>query len=337
MPRKGSKPWYRKSRDMWMATIDGVQIALNVRGEGNCDDAVQALTALLEAAKAKGVKPTEVRSPTAGAAVAHYLAQIRDRVKPVTFTSYAWFLGQFAEAVGPETAIASLTSAAVEKTASRSKWSSSTRHGYLGAVGVFLRSAGYPLRLRRPPKESRGADAVWTDGEWLMMYGAARGDFKPLLVVLKETGCRPAEAAGLTCESVDWENRCCRLKTHKTAGKGKPRIVHFAEPVMDVLLAQRRQYGTGHLFLNEESRPFTGLSLSRRCELCRERAGVARPITLYGLRHWYCTRALSKGASSATVAALVGNSEAMIAKHYGHLTLEAQMLKELAERVSKAG
>jgi integrase len=337
MPRKGVHPWYRKARDMWFATVNGVQICLEVKGEENAEAAAAALKALIAAAEAKGVEPKEIRSPTIEKAVAHYLAQIRSRVKLVTFTSYEWFLGQFAEAVGPETALAALTAHTVEATADRAQWSSSTRNGYLGAVGTFLRDAGHPLRLRRPPKESRGADAVWTETEWLLMCGAARGDFRPLMLVLRETGCRPSEAAGLTVENVDWANRSARLKCHKTAGKGKARVMHFSDAVMAVLAEQRMQYSAGHLFLNEESRPFTGQSLSRRCELCRERAGVKRPITLYGLRHSYCTKALAQGLSNAQVAALVGNTEAMIAKHYSHIDADAQLLKELAEKISRAG
>jgi hypothetical protein len=37
------------------------------------------------------------------------------------------------------------------------------------------------------------------------------------------------------------------------------------------------------------------------------------------------------------VAALVGNSEAMIQKHYAHIDADAKLLKELADRVAKAG
>lgn len=336
MPRRGTTPWYRKGRDMWYVTINGVQIALEVKGEENVEAAKAAMVALLATAAAKGVSPSEVQSPTVGNAVAHYLALIKSRVKPVTFTSYAWFLGQFSDAVGPETALASLSKAQVEKTAEGRGWSSSTRNGYLGAVGTLLRECGHPLKLRRPPKESRGADAVWSEREWLLMCGAARGDFRPILIVLRETGARPSEAAGLTVEGIDWPNRCARLKVHKTAGKGKPRILHFSEVAFDVLSKQKSQYGTGHLFLNEESRPFTGLSLSRRTELCRQRAGIERPLHLYGLRHTYATKALREGLSSAQVAALIGNTEAMIVKHYGHLTSDAVLLKELAEKVSKA-
>jgi integrase len=332
MPRRGSAPWYRRGRDMWFVTVNGVQIALDVRGEENGIAAAEAVKELLLAARAK--EEAAAALPLAEA-VAHFLAQIRSRVKPSTYTGYKWFLGQFEAAAGGATPLPALTARNVEDTA-RAKWSSSTRHDYLGAVATFLRAAGHPLSLTRPPKESRGAEAVWTEAEWLLMLGAARGDFRPLLVVLRETGCRPAAAAGLTVEGIDWHNRSARLKSHKTAGKGKLRVLHFSEAVWPVLEEQRRRYAAGHLFLNEESRPFTGLSVSRRLALCRERAGVTRPITAYGLRHWYCTRALAQGASNAQVAALVGNSEAMIAKHYAHLDADARLLKELAERVSAA-
>lgn len=335
MPRpRGSTPWFRKDRKMWFATIDGKQISLNISDPADTSGAADALHKLL-AARIQSVPSAPPL--TVGEAVTVYLARAKERVKPSTYTGYAWFLGQFADWFGADVPLSGVTADRVERSARREKWSSSTRHDYIGAVGVLLKDSGCPMRLRRPPKESRGADAVWTEPEWLLMCGAARGDFRPLLTVLRETGCRPAEAAGLTCEGVDWGNRSCRLKIHKTAGKGKVRVLHFSDAAMGVLLEQRRQYAQGHLFLNEESAPFTGLSLSRRCALCRERAGVKRPITLYGLRHTYATKALALGASNAQVAALVGNSEAMITKHYAHIDADAKLLKELAERVSKAG
>ncbi len=340
MSRRDPTPWYRKSRNMWFVTIDGVQVALNVSGPNSKQEAQDALAALFAAAKGAAAK--SAGSPaqpalTLESAVAQFLAQNATRIKPTTLHGYRWFLGQFLDHFGKNCLIGTLTAHQIEKSANRPKWSQSTKHDYLGTVGTFLRGAGYELRLRRPPKESRGADAVWTENEWYMIYGAARGDFKPLLTVLRETGCRPAEAAGLTVESVDWERRHCRLKQHKNSGKGKARVLVFPEALVAVLEDQRRARHRGHLFLNDDGRPFTGLSISRRLALARERAGVKRPVTAYGLRHSFCTRALATGASNAQVAALVGNSEAMIAKHYSHIDADAQLLKLLAERINRAG
>jgi integrase len=269
--------------------------------------------------------------------VTAFIERARERVKPDTLRVYEWMLGQLVNALGGATPLDKLTAERVEGSARKKKWSSSTRHDYLGAVGVFLRDAGHPLRLRRPPKESRGATAVWTDEEFLMMLGAARGDFKPLLVLLKETGCRPSEACTLTVENVDWERRLAILKEHKNAGKGKARIIHFSEAAFAVLAEQRRQYQKGALFLNEDGDPFRSITITHRIASCRDRAGVKRPLHAYGLRHSYICKALKCNLSADAVAALVGNSAQIIRSNYSHIGQDAAFLKELVDKVAKAG
>src|SRR6185436_18257371 len=99
----------------------------------------------------------------------------------------------------------------IEDWANRPAWSNSYRAGCLGAVSTFLRWAKFPLELRRPPKESRGADAVISEEQFAVVLresrvSSAATDFPELLTVLRETGARPGEVAGLTVESVDWPN-----------------------------------------------------------------------------------------------------------------------------------
>lgn len=190
------------------------------------------------------------------------------------------------------------------------------------------------LKLKRPPKESRGAGAVWTEAEFWQVYGAANGDFKPLLMVLRETGARPSEVTGLTVESVSWAQACAVLLEHKNAHRGKRRVLHFTAPAMAALTQQRDRYEYGHLFRQENNRPFVTHNLVYRMIHARDRAGVSRPLTLYGLRHTFITRALERGLTGDQVAALVGNSPAMIHKHYGHLTANHAAMAGLMARAS---
>jgi integrase len=100
---------------------------------------------------------------------------------------------------------------------------------------------------------------------------------------------------------------------------------------------QRELHREGHLFRQDDGGPFTAGSLTRRMILCRERAGVSRPVTLYGLRHGFICRALEGGASSEQVAALVGNSPQVITSNYNHISQNAAFMRDLAERVKKTG
>ena len=64
---------------------------------------------------------------------------------------------------------------------------------------------------------------------------------------------------------------------------------------------------------------------------------MTRRVTLYGMRHGWATKALEGGASSEQVAAALGNSPAMVARHYSHLTASNAVLKELMEQVARTG
>ena len=322
MPRN-ARPWYRKSRRMWFLTVNGSQIPLEITDPQDLAGAQAAAQKYL----------TRGPGPGLAEAVAQFRARIDRRVKPETARVYHWLLKVLSDAFG-DVPLHSLTAHAVERSADRATWSTSTRHDYLGAVGTFLREMGHPLKLRRPPQTSRGVEAVWTEREFWQVYGAARGDLKPLLLVLKDTGARPAEVAGLTVEGVDWAQSYAILRDHKNASKGKSRTLFFADGLMAILREQKRQYERGHLFRAENDAPFKSNTLHVRVRRAVERAGITRPLTLYGLRHWYITRALSKGFSGDQVAALVGNSPQVIHKHYSHVGRDAALMAEMAARVA---
>lgn len=332
-----SAPWFRKSRMQFFGTVGGKQVPLGVTNPNDLDAAITALQRLRQqhaAPPPAAASPPPVPVLTLGAAIAAFMERTGRRVKQHTLLGYRQFLDRLTEAIPKDTPVHSLTADRVERVCDRPTWSSSTRHDAIGVYGVLLRDAGHPLKLRRPPKESRGPDAIWTEQEYWQVYGAALGDFKPLLTVLKDTGCRPSEAASLTVENVDWSHSLCRLKQHKNAGKGKARVIHFPAGVLAVLQIQREKYATGALFRQDDGRPFRGQTICYRVIHARERAGVSRAVTAYGLRHWYCTRALEGGASNEQVAALVGNSAAMVERHYGHLAANAKLMAELASRIA---
>ena len=140
MPRRAG-PWYRMSRSMWYLTHDGQQIPLGISDPNDL-------------AGAQAAAATYSAGPTLETAVAQFLARIRGRVKDETVRGYRWFLLQFCQQMGEQTPLRSLAPHAVERSAQISRWSQSTRHSYLGAVGTFLREMGHPLKLRRPPQTS---------------------------------------------------------------------------------------------------------------------------------------------------------------------------------------
>lgn len=333
MPRV-ARPWHRKGRDSWMVTYKGRVVNLGIQGAENEQAAIEAYRKLL----AEGL-PDETIRP-AGLAVDHYLSTLTE-VAPVTRVVYRTHLNAFLKAVGRDGNLARLNAESVEKTAKGRNWSPSTVNSYLGTVGVFLKSSGIVLDrpLKRPPKESRGASSLWSEEEYWRIVGACRGDFRGIVQVLYATGARPSEIAELTVEAVNWSIGCAALNKHKNSRKGKPRVIHFPESALAILKAQREKHGDGLLFrqgakCKDRNGRLDRHCLMRRMVLARRRAGIKKPLTLYGLRHTAITRALSKGFSPAQVAALVGNSAAIIERFYGHVGSNVDLMKQMAAAIA---
>ncbi len=331
-----ARPWFRPSRGVWMVTHKNSQVNLGITDPG---PAGEAAAAELFKRLLAGEPLTRPALPL-GPAVAAYLGKLSG-LAAETVHVYRYHLTQFVAAVGAGADAHALTAEQVEATADRPRWSASTRNGYLGAVGVFLGATGVRLdrRLKRPAKESRGADAVWTEEEFWRMHGACRGDVRGVLVCLWHTGARPAEVFTLTAEGVDWSRATATLAKHKLAKKGKRRVIHFPPAAMVVLRAQRERYTSGPLFrmgarCRRKDAPLTRAGLVKRVQLARVRAGIDRPLTLYGLRHSYITRALERGFSAEQVAALVGNSAAVIARNYSHVGANHDLMRKIADSMA---
>jgi integrase len=329
MPRP-AKPWYRKSRSMWTITLDGVQTPLGVTDPSDELAAVVAwknlTSSVTTAAPGAGRTLREV--------VAAYLASPDLDVADSTRGRLRWSLGKFVAVLGDVPA-ASLTARQIE-TALPTHLSASSRHGAIGDLLGCLTWAGVTVagKVRRPPKESRGADCVLTPGQFEVVKALASGDLRPFVVVLWETGCRPGEVAAATAENTDWKNSQVRLRGHKTRRyTGRDRVVVLTPVALDVLRAQRDRYGSGHLFRTTRGKPFGIQRVNQRFQAIAERAGF--PAFAYMFRHTFITRALEAGYSDAQVAALVGHtSPAMIHRNYNHIAQNARLLKSLADNLS---
>lgn len=329
-------PWFRCRRDQWYATLNGKQVALGVHGPDGQAAAVAALAQLMRAA---GLDPAALAAPpppalTCRQAAEAVLAAKRGLVKPHTLYVYgqhlAHFRGRFADRP-----VNGLTAAEVEASARRPSWSDSTRRGYLVAVSVCLRHAGVTLTLRKPPCRSAGAKSVVTPEVYAKALDAAAplGDLRALLVVLWHTGARPSEATGLRAADVDWANCTATLHDHKTASKGRPRLLVFPPPAMGELEALRAKHPSGWLFRTERGRRWSKVWLSQvMAELSR---AVGHRVTAKGFRHSFATRALEASTPEHVVAALLGHSGTdMLARHYAHVNANSRLLKDAAARLA---
>lgn len=342
MPRP-ARPWFRKSHMSFFGSVGGKPTNLHVKDPSAFDEAFAVLNRL----RAQFEQPPDIPDPpptvatvtsqpdpTVAEAVDAFLAKRKPKISPGCWSTYDTALRvHFVPAFGPR-AVKSLTAEEIEEWADRPRqWSNSTAHDYLGTVQQLLKFAKCPLSIKRPPKESRGAEAVLSDTQFeIIVSNAGEGDFPQMLRVIRETGARPQEIAGLTVEAMDWEHTCFRTKAHKGRRHGTERVIHFNAAAMRVLNVQRESHATGLLFRTKLGTRFGKDCIVHRMARISKRAGIH--ATAYMGRHSFATAALVAGIPDAVVAELLGHrGTAMVAKHYGHVSGQARVLKDAVERI----
>jgi integrase len=267
-------------------------------------------------------------------AEAFLASRVAKQLEAKTVAWYAKYLSHFVAHFGtlPPDAV---TAEQLELTAARTTWGPNTRRNYLSAVCTFLAWCGVKVDVKKPGRESAGAELVISEAAYNQALGAARGELRPLLAFLWHTGCRPSEACKLTAADVDWDTGTVTLREHKTRrnSRGRARIVYLSPAALEVARGQRERHPVGLLFPNRAGGAWRTPALTQALWRISERIG--QHVTAYGFRHSYATRALEKGVPDTQVAALLGHSSTrMLHAHYAHVNANARLLKEAAARVS---
>lgn len=276
-----------------------------------------------------------IRQGTAADLVPVFVRQLD--VKPKTRVDYAdrlaWLAGRFGAV-----AVSALDPQQVEDELKLTGWKANTRRQTANVIEAFVRWAGrVGFRLKKPPVESRGDDAIMTPDEMRTLLAASTGDFGPYLQTLWLSGCRPSEARNMTCENVNWDAGVAVLREHKTSKKtGKPRLVPLSVEAVAVLDGQRAKHKVGHLFRSDVTGgAYRGWEVGRLMRQVRERAGVRESCVCYGYRHTFAATLVRDGVSTGRVAAILGHtSSGMVERVYGHLTSDMQGLRQIAAKVT---
>jgi integrase/recombinase XerC len=334
---RANKPWFRESKQTWYATAEGKMVSLGVKGLDAEGEAVKAWHRLMSGLQEKAKPKPE---PSVSEVVTGFLADVEGRAKPNTIRVYSRFLLPFAKQYG-KAKPSNLSPPLAEAYSRKPGWGDSTRHDFLGALATAFKwaerariIAHSPLTgLKRPPKASRGAEAVISPEDHERLLKAAGKRFKPFLRLLHLTGARPGEVAAITAENFDAEGGQVRLKDHKTAHKGKSRTIYLCPEAVAILQGQKALYGSGFLFRSRFGLPWSGNAVVKAMIAVRERAGLDKGIA-YGYRHAFATDALANGVPDAHVAELLGHSgTAMLHKHYSHLGAKADAMRGALSKV----
>lgn len=266
----------RDATDFYLAHLRAVEKSCTVR---------DVVAELLKARKADG---SSVR----------YLGDLRVRL--------ARFAGEFGEAM-----IAAVTAKQVSDWLRGLSVGPVTRNSYrrrLAALFSFARRNGYvttnPLPDVERASERETVIEILTVAETARLLESADAETLPYWAIGAFAGLRSAEIERLVWSEVDFEDGFIEVKAAK-AKTGSRRLVPMAENLRQWLAPYRNAVG-----------PVCPVGLRKRLEADRERAALRAQWPQNALRHSFGSYRLPIIADAAKLALEMGNSPAMVFKHY---------------------
>lgn len=219
-----------------------------------------------------------------------------------------------------------------------------------------------PLKgLEQPDARSRGRHALIgktpkeREENHQKILAEASKAFRPIVICLHATGCRPGELANATAADFNEEIGaiCYHAEatrqdgefSHKTGRKGKERIIMLSGEALEIVKAHCKKYPTGPIFRTGKGRrlhkhlPRSGWTvkeIGNRFKIIRERLKMPR-LTAYSYRHTFATGWLEQGRSVEILSELMGNSPAVIRAHYAHLLSNTVNLRNQLEDFKSLG
>jgi integrase len=262
---------------------------------------VAHLRAVSSSRKVKDVIAELLAAREADGASARYRGDLRVR------------LARFAESFGEEM-IASLSAKQIGDWLRGLNLAPLTRNTFrlrLAALYSFARRSGYvkesPLADVEKAKERAGEVEILSIEETARLLEKAGAATLPYWAIGAFAGLRTAEIERLQWEEIDFERGLIEIKASK-AKTGSRRHVQIQPNLAEWIAAYRDERG-----------PVCPTGLRKKLEADRERAGLRHNWPQNALRHSFGSYFLAQFPDAAALALQMGNSPAMIFKHYREL------------------
>jgi integrase len=131
-----------------------------------------------------------------------------------------------------------------------------------------------------------------------MLDLAATQEFRDLLTVCWETGCRPQEVWRVEKRHLDAAGRRWVFPAKEAKGRRKIRIVYLTEVALEVCRRLAAKHPAGPLFRNSGGAPWSRHAAS--CVFLRMKKHLGRKYALVDFRHSFTTRSLKAGVDPVT-------------------------------------
>ena len=249
------KPFYRKPRKLWYVQIDGVQHNLG-------PDEAAAFTAYHDLMR----MPKEKRTAPADSVVLIIDAFLDYTQKHRAADTYEWYqsrLQLFARRY-PDLLVSDLKPFHVQDWIdSYPNLSSGSKRNFCRSIMRAMRWAEKQGRIDKSPiahfeKPAGGKrERVISDVEWQDLLTLVPDEnFRDLLVVTWETGCRPQESLIVEARHVDLQNSRWVFPVSESK-TDLPRVIYLTDAALEITKRLMERFPTGPLFRNSAGKPWT--------------------------------------------------------------------------------
>lgn len=325
------KPWYRPSRGVWYVTLDGTQHNLGP----DRDEALKRYQALITQPREK-----KVAADSLVAVIDAFLDWCEKHRAPDTYDWYHYRLERFVGAIPADLKTNQLRPFHVQKWIdSYDELAPGSKRNYCRAIQRAMRWAEQQGYIERSPiahmeKPGQGKrEIVVSQKEFDALLENTRDrQFRDLLILTWETGCRPQESLIVEARHVDLGNGRWVFSPKEEKTKRVPRIIYLTDKALEITKRLVLTHPEGPILRNTRGIPWTTDSVNCRFTTLKKKVGTR--YCLYVLRHTWMNRMLTAGVDALTVAILAGHSDpSTLAKTYQHLSQDPAYLRSAARRL----
>ena len=196
-----------------------------------------------------------------------------------------------------------------------------------------------PTKRLTLPSFQKGSRRSITDHERKHLYSVYEG-YRPfiLFIIMLETGCRPAEAAGLIGKDIDHKNRLLHIRGTKTVNSDRfvPIPDRLYEDIKDTKPFDYICHHDRSSYRRLRERLYREMNISMGAKTYRNALvpplPLAEDFTPYCLRHTYCTDLCKASVDVRTAQKLMGHANISITSDiYTHVD-QSEILKA-AEKI----
>lgn len=325
------KPFWRPQKGRWYVQLDGKHINLGP----DKDSAFRRYYDLMAARK----QPTPVISTAADPALVTVLDAFLDwclkHREKRTYETYKERIKAFVASLADKGMLArELRPFHLQQWVDANHhWNPGMKRGRLQAVqralnwavnqGIIDKS---PVAYMEKPPPGKRENVIDFPTYRRMRDLTATQEFRDLIDVSWETGCRPQEIWRVEKRHLDAGNKRWVFPQQESKGKRKIRIVYLTDTALAICQRLALKHPSGPLFRNSDGLPWTRHAAS--CVFLRMKKHLGRKYALVDFRHSFTTRALKEGVDPVTLSFLLGHADtSMLAKTYAHLGQETDHLR----------